>query len=337
VTGEWLDGTNVTAPPSLVRIESLCKSYRGASNPALLDVSLEIAAGSCFGLLGPNGAGKTTLISVLSGVIRADSGRVRLCGSADQWIDCRPGSTEAAKFIGLVPQDFAFYPTLTIRENLACFGAMHGLRGSALRRGLAAGIAVGRLEAFCDQRADTLSGGLQRRLNLAIGLVHAPRLLVLDEPTVGVDAQSRLFVLEELVRLKAAGTTILYTSHYLDEVQQICDALAIIDRGRVITQGALADLLKHDLVTLRLAHPPPPELLKALTAIPSVHGLRQAGASLALISSDPPATMSAALALARDSGSVIAEAAIGRRTLDELFFQLTGTQLRDHGDDAAAA
>jgi ABC-2 type transport system ATP-binding protein len=326
----------VTAPLPLVRIESLCKTHRGASRPALFDVNLEITTGSCFGLLGPNGAGKTTLISILSGILRADSGRARLCESIGHWIDCRPGSTEAAQLIGLVPQDFAFYPTLTVAENLSCFGAMHGLRGASLRRGLAAGIAVGRLEGFRDQRAETLSGGLQRRLNLAIGLVHAPRLLVLDEPTVGVDAQSRLFVLEELVRLKAAGTTILYTTHYLDEVQQVCDTLAVIDRGRVIAQGALVDLLKHDLVTLRLAATPAPQLVAALETIPSVHSLRQSGASLALVSSDPSATMSAALVLARDSGAVIAEAIMGRRTLDELFFQLTGTQLRDHGDDEAA-
>jgi ABC-2 type transport system ATP-binding protein len=325
----------VTAPPTLIRIESLCKTHRGATSPALLDVNLDIAAGSCFGLLGPNGAGKTTLISILSGLVRADRGRVRLCESIDHWIDCRPGSTEAAQLIGLVPQDFAFYPTLTVLENLSCFAAMHGLRGAALHRGLAAGIAVGRLEAYCDQRAETLSGGLQRRLNLAIGLVHAPRLLVLDEPTIGVDAQSRLFVLEELVRLKAAGTTILYTTHYLEEVQRICDAVAVIDRGRIVAHGALADLLRHDLVTLRLAGAPTRQLLEALTTIPSVHALRQSGASLALLSSDPSATMSAALALARDSGTVIAEAAMGRRTLDELFFQLTGTRLRDQGDDAA--
>jgi ABC-2 type transport system ATP-binding protein len=213
---------------------------------------------------------------------------------------------------------------------------MHGLKGSALRLGSDAGVAIGRLEGFYDQRAETLSGGLQRRLNLAIGLIHAPRLLVLDEPAVGVDAQSRLFVLEELVRLKAAGTTILYTSHYLDEVQQICDAFAIMDRGRVIAQGALAELLKDDLVTLRLASAPSPQLLQALTAIPSVHGLRQSGALLALVNSDPTATMTAALAALRDSGTIVAEASMGTRTLEELFFQLTGTQLRDGGNDASA-
>jgi ABC-2 type transport system ATP-binding protein len=326
----------VTAQPAFVRIEGLCKSYRGASSAALLDVSLDIPRGSCFGLLGPNGAGKTSLISILTGILRADSGRVRLCASSDRWVDCGPGCSEAAKLIGLVPQGLAFYPTLTVRENISCFGAMHGLQGSALRRGCAASVAIGRLEAFRDQRAETLSGGLQRRLNLAIGLVHAPRLLVLDEPTAGVDAQSRRFVLEELVKLKAAGTTILYTSHHLDEVQQICDTLAIIDRGRVIAQGALAELLKDDLVTLRLASTPTPHFLQALTVLPSVHALRRSGAWLALVNSDPSATMSAALAAAHDSGTIVAEASMGRRTLDELFFQLTGTQLRDHGEDAAA-
>jgi ABC-2 type transport system ATP-binding protein len=319
-----------------VRIESLCKSYRGASRPALLNVNLEIAAGSCFGLLGPNGAGKTTLISILSGILGSDSGRVRLCTGADRWVDCGLGSTAAAKLIGLVPQDLAFYPSLTVRENLAFFGAMHGLKGSALSQGSDASIAIGRLEAFCDQRAETLSGGLRRRLNLAIGLIHSPRLLVLDEPSVGVDAQSRQFVLEELLRLKATGTTILYTSHYLDEVQQICDAFAILDRGRVVAQGALAELLKDDLVTLRLAGAPTAQLLQALTAIPSVRGLRQLGCLLALVNSDPAATLAAALAVLRDSGTIVAEASMGTRTLEQLFFQLTGAQLRDQCDDASA-
>jgi ABC-2 type transport system ATP-binding protein len=330
------DIAKMTASLPLVRIESVSKSYRGASAPALLDVNLDIAAGSCLGLLGPNGAGKTTLISILSGVLQADSGRVRLCASGNRWADYELGSSEAADLISLVPQELAFYPTLTVAENLDFFGAMHGLRGAALRRGTDAGIAIGRLQGFRDHRARTLSGGLQRRLNLAIGLVHAPRLLVLDEPAVGLDAQSRQFVLEELVRLKTAGTAIVYTTHYLEEVQQICDTLAIIDRGRVIALGRLADLLRDDLVTLRLGSTPPAQLLQALTAIPSVHGLRQSGALLALINSDPAATLSAALTLARDSGIIVNEASMGRRTLNELFFQLTGAQLRDHGEDASA-
>jgi ABC-2 type transport system ATP-binding protein len=145
-----------------------------------------------------------------------------------------------------------------------------------------------------------------------------------------------LFVLDELVRLKATGTTILYTSHYLEEVQQICDALAVIDRGRVIAQGALAELLKDDLVTLRLASVPAPHLLQALRAIPAVHALRQSGALVALVNRDPSATMSAALAAARDNDTIVAEASMGTRTLEELFFQLTGAQLRDHGEDASA-
>jgi ABC-2 type transport system ATP-binding protein len=325
---------NVTGTAALLRIESLRKAYPGSNNPALIDVDLEIARGSCFGLLGPNGAGKTTLISILSGIRRADSGRVRLCMDSGQWIDCGACSADAARLIGLVPQELAFYPTLTVHDNLAFFGAMHGLRGAALRRGMAAGAAIGRLEAFLEQRAETLSGGLQRRLNLAIGLVHSPLLLVLDEPATGVDAQSRLYVLEELGRLKAAGTTILYTSHYLDEVQQICDSLAVIDHGRIIAHGALVDLLREDLVTLRFAQAPTGQLLQALKALPAVTDLRQEGVLLALVNSDPAATLSAALARARECGAVVAEASMGRRTLAELFFQLTGTQLRDHSDNA---
>jgi ABC-2 type transport system ATP-binding protein len=326
----------VTTAPALVSIESLCKTYRGAHRPALAGVSLEIQAGTCFGLLGPNGAGKTTLISILTGILAADSGRARLQKASSHWVDCGIGSTEAGELIGLVPQELAFYPTLTVRENLCYFGAMRGLRGDALRRRTDASLAIGRLEPLRHQRAETLSGGLQRRLNLAIGVIHTPRLLVLDEPTVGVDAQSRLFILEELARLKAAGTTILYTSHYLDEAQQLCDALAVMDHGRVVAQGQQAELLQDELVTMRLRSAPTPAFLQALSAIPTVRDTRQAGLWLALVSRDPAATLSAALEVARGSGTVIAEASMGKRSLEALFFQLTGTQLRDEGNDASA-
>jgi ABC-2 type transport system ATP-binding protein len=276
-------GTDMTIKPPLLRIEALSKTYSGAGRPALMSVDLDIQRGSCLGLLGPNGAGKTTLISILTGTRRADGGAVRLLAESGHWINCGADFADAAPLIGLVPQELAFYPTLTVRDNLAFFGAMHGLKGTALRGRLAAGAAIGRLSEFLDRRAETLSGGLQRRLNLAIGLMHNPVLLVLDEPAVGIDAQSRLFVLEELCKLKAAGTTIIYASHYLDEVQQICDSLAIIDHGRIIAQGLLVDLLKDDLVTLRLAEAPSAQLLQALNSLPAVTGVRQADMRLALL------------------------------------------------------
>jgi ABC-2 type transport system ATP-binding protein len=246
-------------------------------------------------------------------------------------------AARACTFVGLVPQELAFYPTLTVGENLRFFAAMQGLQGSRLGDRVAAALAVGRLESVTRQRAETLSGGLKRRLNFAIGVINEPRLLVLDEPTVGVDAQSRNFLREELQRLNGAGTTIIYSSHYLEEIQQLCDQLAVIDHGKVVAQGAVADLLRQTGVTLKLTEVPPESFLARLREIPAVTQVRQQGVSITLISLDPQAALTAALTAAQQSALAVAEATMGLRNLEALFFQLTGTQLRDHGDDSDVA
>jgi ABC-2 type transport system ATP-binding protein len=331
----------MTASSPRVRITALTKTYRGGTHPALSSVDLEIPEASCFGLLGPNGAGKTTLVSILCGIRRADSGSIQVRNAAGRWFECgaRTGGARTsgvAELIGLVPQELAFYPTLTVLENLHYFGMLHGLRGSKLRARTDASLAIARLETHAGQRAEALSGGLQRRLNLAIGVIHAPPLLVLDEPTVGVDSQSRRFVLEELARLKRGGTTILYTSHYLDEVEQLCDRLAVIDLGRVVAQGSREDLLRESVVTLRTAARPPAALLEQLAAIPSVSALHHDETALTLASRDPEATLTAAMQAARRNQVTLVEASMGRRSLETLFFRLTGAQMRDEGVDESA-
>lgn len=312
------------ASPKVV-IEALCKTYRGAPAAALDGVDLAIGEGDFFALLGPNGAGKTTLISILCGLLSPSAGHIRLRTPAGDW---RAPRAARGNF-GLVPQELAFYPTLTVMENLRYFGAMHGLAGAALRSGVDAALAVGRLHAVADRRAETLSGGLKRRLSLAIGVVHSPDLLVLDEPTAGVDAQSRRFLGEELKRLNAAGMTIVYTSHYLDEVQQLCNTIAVIDHGTVVAHGDLRALLQRDVVTLGLSAPPPAALIAALREIPAVTAVRNDGSQVALVTASPAATLSAALALAAQHGAAATEAAMGHRDLEALFFQLTGKALRD--------
>ena len=323
----------MTASLPRVRITALTKTYRGATHPALSSVDLEIPEASCFGLLGPNGAGKTTLVSILCGIRHADSGSIRIRDAAGRWLECAARAAGVADLIGLVPQELAFYPTLTVLENLHYFGALHGLRGSRLRERTDASLAIGRLDAQVGQRAESLSGGLQRRLNFAIGVIHAPPLLVLDEPTVGVDSQSRRFVLEELARLRAGGTTILYTSHYLDEVEQLCDMLAVIDHGRVVAQGSRDELLTDSVVTLRTAATPPAALLEQLAAIPSVSALHHDETALTLASSDPEATLTAAMQAAGRNQVSLVEASMGRRSLETLFFRLTGAKMRDEGVD----
>ena len=212
----------------MLHIANLSFRYPGAAAAALDGVTLDIPAGSVYGLLGPNGAGKTTLIAILAGLQSPVGGQITLNGRP--LAEARHSEPRA---IALVPQEHAFYPMLTVAENLQFFGGVLGLDKGESEARIEQAIAFARLEQVVGKRAEQLSGGLRRRLNLAIGLLGKPKLLLLDEPTVGVDPQSRRFLLESIAGLPAAGTTVLYTSHYMEEVEAICQRVAIIDQGRV--------------------------------------------------------------------------------------------------------
>lgn len=231
--------TAAGAPGELAVVaRGLVKRYPGAEQPALAGLELEIRAGETFGLLGPNGAGKTTAIAILATLLRPTSGGVRLFG-----LDPGRRCQEVRRLIGLVPQEIALYPRLTLAENLAYFGRLHGLAGAALKTRVDECLAMVGLESQGKRRVETCSGGMKRRANLAAGLLHRPRLLFLDEPTVGIDAQSRHVIFENLERLKTEGMTVLYTTHYMEEARQLCDRIAIVDAGRVVALGTPADLL----------------------------------------------------------------------------------------------
>jgi len=232
----------------MLSVDGVSFRYAGSEEPVLHQLSIDVPAGGIFGLLGPNGAGKTTLISILAGQLRAASGSVTVDGMPLEELRRREPAS-----LGLVPQEFAFYPMLTCAENLRFFGGVQGLGGARLRERVAAVAAFARIENVLVRRAAELSGGLRRRLNLAIGLLTEPRILLLDEPTVGVDPQSRSFLLDSIRALAGEGRTILYTSHYMEEVEAICDRVAIIDAGRVLRQGTLAELLRDEaaVVTVR--------------------------------------------------------------------------------------
>ena len=221
----------------MIEIQDLRFRYPGADHEALAGLTLAVRPGSLFGLLGPNGSGKTTLISILTGLLSATSGRCRIDGKT-----LPDGSVRS--FTALVPQEYAFYPRLTVMENLRCFGGVLGLHGMELETRLAEVLEVAGLQDHGRKPAEHLSGGLKRRLNLAIGLLNRPRLLFLDEPTVGIDPQSRQFILGAIKRLSGAGTTVLYTSHYMDEVQQLCDDIGVLDEGRLLAHGSLDELLR---------------------------------------------------------------------------------------------
>ena len=224
----------------VVSARSLVKQYKNNDRPALNDFTLEVQQGEFFGLLGPNGAGKTTAISILTGLFPADSGSVRIRGLSFQ-----EKEHEIKGILGLVPQDIGLYDTLTARENLNFFGKLCGLSGKKLEERIQQGLEFARLTEHARHRVATFSTGMKRRLNLAVGLLNEPQLLVLDEPCVGIDAQSRHLIHEQLQEINRHGTTILYTTHYIEEAQELCSRIGIIDNGRLVEQGSPAALLQQ--------------------------------------------------------------------------------------------
>ncbi|RED24995.1 ABC-2 type transport system ATP-binding protein [Flavobacterium cutihirudinis] len=224
---------------SIIKIESLSKKYKDADQFSLNDVSLEINEGQIFGLLGPNGAGKTTLISMLCGLIKPTSGHF----SIDD-LEYHHHSSKIKKIIGVVPQEYALYPTLTARENLHYFGSMYGLKGSDLKDKVIETLDLLGLLKFADKQIHTFSGGMKRRVNLIAGILHNPKVLFLDEPTVGVDVQSKNAILDYLKILNQNGTTIIYTSHHLAEAEDFCTNIAILDRGKIYAKGTPETLIE---------------------------------------------------------------------------------------------
>jgi ABC-2 type transport system ATP-binding protein len=227
---------------AIVGIQSITKQYKGSAKPAITDFSLIIPAGSVFGLLGPNGAGKSTLVMMLCGLMNPDSGSIRVLG-----MDVKQDGSLIRKSIGVAPQEIALFPTLTARENLLYFSDMYGLRKEKTKKEIDTYLAIFGLTDKANKRVQTFSGGMKRRLNLIAALLHEPTLLILDEPTSGVDVQSRNILLNFLMNLKAKNITIIYSSHFLEEAEKICTDIAIMDEGKLIGQGTPASLLEqHD-------------------------------------------------------------------------------------------
>lgn len=215
-----------------IQIHELVKVYNGASEEALKGISLQIAQNEIFGLLGPNGAGKTTTINILCGIISMTSGEVLIHD-----LSLPKELQKIKKEIGVVPQDIAIYPTLTARENLQFIGRMYGLKGTVLNDRIDQCLNMMGLEMYADRKIKAFSGGMKRRVNLIAGILHNPGILFLDEPTVGIDVQSRNKILEHLRAMNESGTTIIYTSHYMEEAESLCSQIAIIDEGKIIAEG----------------------------------------------------------------------------------------------------
>ena len=306
----------------MLAIRHLGFRYPTAQVAALMDVSLQARRGEVLGLLGPNGAGKTTLIAHLSGLLPLQSGEITL--------DDQPLASVRASQptrIAVAPQEYAFYPSLSVAENLACFAGLGRLSGPDKKSRIADCLAFAQLERYAGTRAERLSGGLKRRLNLAIALLHRPELLLFDEPTVGVDPQSRAFLLQAIQQLARDGCAVIYTSHYMEEVEAIADRVVILDQGRVLAQGALTELLQTHQALLQLdVEGGEQERLQAVLLPFGAVSLHGAGVQLALACRSQFAEAIAAVAAA---GLVVSHARFGHADLEQFFMSLTHHSLRD--------
>ena len=231
----------------IIHIEDLTKWYKNNQKPSVNHVNLDVHEGRIFGLLGPNGAGKTTMIRILCGLLAPTGGNVTIGG-----FSLKSEKNKIKRIVGVVPQEIAIYPTLTARENLTVYGGICGLGGSDLKKRIDKWLHVFGLEKSQHQLTGIYSGGMKRRINLIAGILHDPAILFLDEPTVGVDVQSKKVIIDNLFEINRNGTTIVYTSHYLEEAENLCSDIAIIDEGNIITQGTLEEIKKKHQIESKL-------------------------------------------------------------------------------------
>jgi len=306
----------------MIEVEQLRKVFGDIS--AVQDVSFEVRPGEIFGLLGPNGAGKSTTINCACGLLTPTSGRIRIAGN-----DIVHQGRKARAALGVVPQEIALYQELTVRDNLRYWGAAQGLRNPELKCRATDVMEVIGLADRAREFVKNLSGGMKRRLNFGCGIVHRPSVLLLDEPTVGVDPQSRVRLLE-LVRQQArGGTSVLYTTHYMEEAEDLCNRLAIIDHGRIVAQGTLEELRallgERDLVRLTGVFTP----AAAFLSIDSVEILQATSDSLSLSLGNAAARLTAIFAAVAATGSEIRGATVTQPSLESLFIKLTGKELRE--------
>jgi len=306
----------------MLAIRNLTFRYPAANVAALCGVSFEARRGEVLGLLGPNGAGKTTLIAHLAGLLSLQSGDITIDQQALAVVRAREPTR-----IAVAPQEYAFYPSLSVAENLACFAGVGELSESEKKSRITDCLTFAQLERYATVHANRLSGGIKRRLNLAIALLHRPELLLFDEPTVGVDPQSRAFILEAIKRLALDGCAVIYTSHYMEEVEAIADRVVILDQGVVLTQGALIDLLSASGTQLQLVlEGGEPERLQTLLSHFGDVTLQGMGVQLSLPSRR---SLTAVIAAIDSAGLVVSQVRFGQADLEQLFMSLTRHSLRD--------
>lgn len=312
---------------SLLEVSHLRKSFDGRA--AVDDLSFSVEAGEIFGLLGPNGAGKSTAMMIIAGLLPADAGNVRIDGQS--WNGHHAGQK---LFLGLVPQELAVYPDLTGRENLEFFGKIYGLRGGRLRERVDNVVEQIGLAEHARRYVREYSGGMKRRLNFGAGLLHEPRLLILDEPTVGVDPQSRAHLLDSVRKLAADGMTVIYASHYMDEVETICHRVAIIDQGKLLRLGTRQELLDGEGSNIEVRVAAPAAAVRdrtvGLADVEPSNG-RECRVVLRRDRGGASATKRLAAVIDRLAADQLELLAIEtrKRNLEQLFLDLTGRTLRE--------
>jgi len=310
---------------SILIAKDLWKSY--AKTDAVRGLTFEISRGEFFGLLGPNGAGKTTTIGLLSGLIEPTRGHVVIDG-----VDLFSRSMEAKARLGLVPQNFALYPTLSAHDNLVFFGRIYGLNGKHLRERIARVLGIVELTDRVNQTVATFSNGMKRRLNIAAGLLHEPEILILDEPTVGVDTQSRNAILESIHSLNQFGVTVLYTTHYIEEAQRLCDRVAIIDQGKIIALDSPARLIQDlgkGMIRMEFNTGIDDRLLEQMKCIGSVRVIDNQKRRIHIETDHADQASRDLLELMKTKDGLLMTLDISEPNLETVFIHLTGRNLRD--------
>ena len=310
----------------MLEVKGLNKRYGDLT--AVHEVTFTARPGEMVGLLGPNGAGKTTTVSMIAGLLKPDHGEVRIAGGVVS------SETDPVKRrMGLVPQDVALHDELTASENLALFGALYNLRGKALRVAMDAALDVAGLADRAQDRVATFSGGMKRRLNLAAALLHEPAILLLDEPTVGVDPQSRNAIFTNLEELKRQGKTLVYTTHYMEEAERLCDRIIIIDHGKVIANDTL-DAVRRlvpgvNILEIGVENPGSDGWLHSLHQLDGVEAVEWDGAALRVTVDDLLRDSPAVLVWMRTNGYRCSHVASQRADLETVFLALTGRSVRN--------
>ena len=314
---------SATAGPvsSVIPLEIAALAKRFGAVTAVAGVSLEVRAGECLGLLGPNGAGKSTTIRAIVGRVIPDSGSIQIFGA-------RADTAAAREALGWVPQELALYPRLTCKENLVAFGSYHGLSGKELSESVAWCLEWAALQDRANDLAGKLSGGMKRRLNMAAGIIHRPRVVLMDEPTAGVDPQSRNRIFEMIEALRATGTAIVYTTHYMEEAERLCDRIAIIDHGRIIALGTKEELVQNSFASRSQVLARFAGSADGVAAWVESHGGRMVEGT-AEFSIERSIEIGALLESAAIGGLELEDVSLRRPNLESVFLHLTGRDLRE--------